>query len=255
MVTVERRYCAIIEYDGTDFLGYQIQAKGRTVQGEIEQSLKAVTQSTVRINGAGRTDAGVHATGQVIAFDVAWRHTRLDLQRALNATLPSDIVISSLRTVDPNFHPRYSAISRTYQYTVVNQECRPVLQRRYAHYVREPLNVVAMNQAGKCLVGTFDFASFGKPPTGSVTIRNVTQALWTVNHQQFMFEITANAFLYRMVRKLVGTLIQVGLGQLSVGEIQEILEARDLRRSAPPVPARGLSLVRVTYPKDVWGTP
>lgn len=253
---VEQRYCAVVEYDGTDFLGYQVQAKGRTVQGEIERSLKQITGTNIRVGGAGRTDTGVHAIGQVIAFDVSWRHTLSDLHHALNATLPHDIVVANLKIVNQEFHPRFSALSRTYHYRVINQEWPSVLQRRYAYHVRETLNIEVMNQAAICLLGTQDFASFGKPPQGKITERSLLQALWVAEEKhRLTFEITANAFLYRMVRKIVGTLIEVGLGKLAVNDIQEILEARDLRRSAPPAPACGLCLVRVSYPADVWGTP
>ncbi|MEW5960961.1 MAG: tRNA pseudouridine(38-40) synthase TruA, partial [Chloroflexota bacterium] len=145
MVTGDyRRYCARVEYDGTDFLGYQIQAQGRTVQGEIERALTKVTQSEIRIDGAGRTDTGVHATGQVIAFNVTWRHSLEELQRAFNATLPPDIVISHLKTVDWSFHPRFDALSRSYRYTIINQPWPQVLWHRYAYHVRRPLEVTAM---------------------------------------------------------------------------------------------------------------
>ena len=249
-MTSDYRYCAIVEYDGTDFLGYQIQASDRTVQGEIEKSLQKVTQSAIRIDGAGRTDAGVHATGQVIAFNATWKHSLEELQRALNATLPNDIVISDLKIVDQSFHPRFSALSRSYCYTVMNQPWVSVLQRRYAYHVKKKLDVVAISEASQFLIGSHDFASFGKPPQGENTVRQVTQAKWSINGNWLTFEITANAFLYRMVRTLVGTLIQVGLGRLAVDEIKDILEARDLTRSAPPAPAHGLCLVRVTYPVE-----
>ena len=249
-MTRKCRYRAIVEYDGTDFLGYQIQASGRTVQGEIEKSLRQVTQSDIRIDGAGRTDAGVHATGQVIAFNVAWKHATPDLQRALNATLPGDIVISHLNIVDDTFHPRFNALSRLYCYVIVNQPWPSVLQRRYAYHIREKLDVIAMQKANQFLLGSHDFASFGKPPQGENTVRTVTQAEWLVDKQRLTFYIAANAFLYRMVRTIVGTLIQVGKGELAASEMRNILDARDLTRSAPPVPAHGLCLIQVTYPPE-----
>jgi tRNA pseudouridine38-40 synthase len=249
-VSGEGRYRAIVEYDGTDFLGYQLQASGRTVQGEIEKSLQQVTQSAIRIDGAGRTDAGVHATGQVIAFNALWKHSLAELHRALNATLPDDIVISNLKIVDPTFHPRFDALSRSYRYTIMNQPWVSVLQRRYAYHVRKKLDVLVMQESSHLLIGSHDFASFGKPPQGENTIRQVSQAEWATNDNRLTFEITANAFLYHMVRTIVGTLIQVGLGQIAVNEIKDILAARDLTRSAPPAPAHGLCLVRVTYPAE-----
>lgn len=250
-MTLEQRYRATVEYDGTDFLGYQIQAKGRTVQGELEECLKRITRSAVRVEGAGRTDAGVHATGQVIAFNVAWRHTLEDLHRALNATLPHDIVISNLKVTGTAFNPRFSAVSRTYHYQIVNQPWPSVLQHRYAFHVSQNLNVVAMNEASQNLVGSRDFASFGKPPQGDNTVRNVIEAKWYVKGSQLTYSITANAFLYRMVRTIVGTLMQIGLGRLAVNDITDILEARDLTQSAPPAPAHGLCLVKVIYPEGI----
>jgi tRNA pseudouridine38-40 synthase len=249
-VVPKQRYCAIVEYDGTEFLGYQIQAKGRTVQGEIEKSLKQVTQSAIYIDGAGRTDAGVHATGQVIAFNVAWRHSLVDLHRVLNATLPSDIVISDLKITGSAFHPRFNALSRTYRYQIINQPWPSVLQRRYAYHVSKDLDVDLMNEASQILIGQHDFASFGKPPQGDNTIRRILEAKWFATHNnKLVFEITANAFLYRMVRTIVGTIVEVGSGHLSVDNVKDIFDARDLARSAPPAPACGLCLVKVTYPE------
>lgn len=249
-MAVEHRYRAIVEYDGTDFQGYQIQAGGRTVQGEIEKTLEKVSQVAIRIDGAGRTDAGVHATGQVIAFNSTWKHSLAKFHRALNAVLPDDIVISDLKTVDPAFHPRFGALNRAYTYTIINQPWVSVLNRRYAYHVKKELNLAAMNEASRFLIGCQDFASFGKPPQGdaSPTVREVFEAGWSTNGNFLVFNITANAFLYRMVRTIVGTLVQVGLGELAVGEVKEILEARDLWRAAPPAPAHGLCLVKVTYP-------
>jgi tRNA pseudouridine38-40 synthase len=250
-VALEQRYRATVEYDGTDFVGYQVQAKGRTIQGEIEKSLKQVTQRDIRIDGAGRTDAGVHAMGQVIAFNACWRHPLENLQRALNAVLPEDIVIRELTITRPTFHPRFEAISRTYCYQIVNQPWPAVLLRRYAYHLNRPLDVAAMNQASRFLLGQHDFASFGKPPQGHNTVRTLSEAEWTAREDQVTFRITANAFLYRMVRTIVGTLVQVGLGQLQAADVKYILEAKDLTRSAPPAPAHGLCLVSVTYPEDV----
>jgi len=243
------RYCAIVEYDGTDFVGFQIQAKGRTVQGEIEQTLRRVTQFEIRIDGAGRTDAGVHAVGQVIAFSVDWNHALEDLHCALNATLPQDIVVSRLTIVPHEFHPRFDALSRCYCYTISNQIWPSVLQRRYVYHVRDSLDLVAMQKATQFLVGCYDFASFGKPTQGTSTVREVMQADWKRAGNQLFFWIRANAFLYRMVRRIVGTLVQVGLGRLQPQDIQHILEVRNLKYSAPPAPACGLCLVEVTYPE------
>lgn len=247
----EQYYGAIIEYDGTDFLGYQFQAEGRTVQGELEKAIEKITQMKGRVSAAGRTDGGVHATGQVIAFQVTWKHSLSQLHRALNAVLPPDIVISHLQPVDESFHPRFSALSRSYQYTILNQPWPSALEHRYSYHVQAKLDVEAMRQASRCLLGTHDFASFGKPTQGDSTIREVQEIKWFTKDSKVIFEITANAFLYRMVRKIVGTLIQIGLDQMAAVKMESILAGRNLTNSAPPAPAQGLCLVRVTYPEHL----
>jgi tRNA pseudouridine38-40 synthase len=254
--SMESRYRATVEYCGTDFHGFQVQAQGRTVQGELEKAIERVTQTQVRILGAGRTDAGVHASGQVIAFDVAWRHTTQALHRALNAVLPVDVAIRQLTTTRPNFHPRFDAKCRRYRYVVLNQPIRSPLLARYAYRVAEPLNVEAMREASRWLIGSYDFAAFGKPTYGESTVRQVMQAEWFVEHLKgiegkiLTFEITANAFLYRMVRNVVGTLLRVGRGVLTPVEVPALLEARDRAAVGPPAPACGLYLVEVKYGDD-----
>lgn len=249
-MSVIQRYRAVVAYDGTDFFGYQFQLNRRTVQGDIEKALNSVTQSDIRVKAAGRTDAGVHATGQVITFDTRWKHSLPDLHRALNATLPADIVISNLQITDSTFHPRFDAISRTYRYQIVNQAWPTVLHRHYAWHVKQPLDMGAMQTAAQLLVGMHDFASFGKPPQGNNTVRTISGINWRAAEPFLFFEITANAFLYRMVRRIVGTLVQTGVGQIAPNHIETILKAQDLTRSAPPAPAHGLCLVGVTYPDE-----
>lgn len=241
------QYKAIVAYDGTDFLGFQIQAKGRTVQGTLEAALKKIAKQPVRIIGAGRTDTGVHAIGQVISFRLPWRHRLTDLHKALNANLPPDIVVLELSEVDSGFHPRFDALSRQYRYTILNQRVRDVFKRRYAMQVSQILDVEQMQQASLYFLGTHDFASFGRAPQGDNTVRTVIRAVWSVNEPEITFEITANAFLYRMVRSIVGTLLEVGLSKLKVGEVKKILLARDRSRVRTLVPSNGLCLVKVNY--------
>jgi len=242
-----QKLMAVVEYDGTDFLGFQVQAQGRTVQGEIERALAAVTQEKIRIVGAGRTDTGVHAQGQVIAFNTAWRHPVEELQRALNAVLPEDIAVRELRPVARDFHPRFDAVSREYRYTIYNQPLRSPLVRRFAYHFPWPLDVAAMNEAASVLVGTHDFASFGRAPQGDNTVREVHCAQFTLEEPFVYFDITANAFLHRMVRRLVGTLLLVGTGELSPDGFEEILRSADRDRAGQAVPARGLCLMKVNY--------
>jgi tRNA pseudouridine38-40 synthase len=247
------RYRATIEYDGTDFQGFQVQARGRTIQGDLERAIEQVTQTPVRVLGAGRTDAGVHATGQVIAFDVAWRHSIQDLQRALNAVLAEDVGVRHLATTSPTFHPRYDARWRQYRYTIFNRPVRSPVWSRFAHHVPEPLDLEAMREASRHVIGSHDFAAFGKPTVGESTVRQVMQADWEVRHlgglegRLLVFVITANAFLYRMVRNIAGTLLRVGRGELRPDEVVALLQARDRAAAGPPAPACGLCLVEVKY--------
>jgi len=238
---------AVIEYDGTDYFGFQLQAEGRTIQGELERALAEVTRRETRVVGAGRTDSGVHAVGQVISFVPQWKHSLSDLQRAMNALLPDDIAVHQMAWVADDFHPRFSALSREYRYTILNQPLRSPLARRFAYHYLKPLDVEAMARAARCLVGSQDFASFGRPPQGQNTVRQVYRAECTRQDQFIYFDIVANAFLYRMVRNIVGTLLLVGIGELSPGRFEEILQAKDGRRAGTPVPAHGLCLMRVSY--------
>ena len=238
---------AVIEYDGTDYLGFQLQAEGRTVQGEVERALAKITRRETRVISAGRTDAGVHAIGQVISFVPQWKHSLPELHRAMNALLPEDVAVHQMAWVADDFHPRFDAVSREYRYTVLNQSLRSPLARRFAYHYLKPLDVEAMDRAASCLVGSHDFASFGRPPQGESTVRQVHRAECTRQDQLICFDIVANAFLYRMVRNIVGTLLLVGMGKLSPERFEEILQARDRRRAGPAAPAHGLCLMKVNY--------
>ena len=242
-----RKLMAVVEYDGTDYAGFQIQKSKRTIQGEIERALARVTQEEIRIVGAGRTDAGVHARGQVIAFRTTWQRSLRELQRALNAVLPRDIAVRELALAAEDFHPRFSAVSREYRYTIWNAPVRSPLVGRFAYHFPWPLDVAAMNEAASVLVGTHDFASFGRPPKGENTVRTVYQAKCTREGSFVYLDIVANAFLRRMVRSIVGTLLEVGTGKLFPADFREILEATDRRRASPPAPAHGLCLMKVNY--------
>ena len=244
---MERRFWAQVEYNGTDFAGFQLQAQDRTVQGEIERALREVTGVETRIIGAGRTDSGVHARGQVIAFDAAWRHELTDLHRALNAVLAADVAIAQMGLAPEGFHPRFDAVSRTYRYTLLAQPWRSPLNRRTAWQVPYQLDIDRMAQASRCLIGTHDFSTFGRPPQGENAVRTVSQAEWRADCHFMTFDITANAFLYHMVRSLVGSLVLVGSSQLSVDEFETMLLARDPNRVKQLAPAHGLCLMRVDY--------
>jgi tRNA pseudouridine38-40 synthase len=240
-----------VEYDGTSYYGFQIQARRPTIQGSLEEVLARLTGERIRIRYAGRTDAGVHALGQVISFHTRWRHAVADLERAWNALLPVDIAVRHVQPVtDQRFHPRYSARSRVYRYTVWTAAWRSPMHSRYAHHEPRPLDVDSMNRAARFLVGEHDFATFGQPTQGESTVRVVAVAEWRQEdsaNPQLLFNVEANAFLRRMVRSMVGTMLEVGRGFRSADEVAEVLAARDRRLAAPPAPPGGLCLMEVKY--------
>jgi tRNA pseudouridine38-40 synthase len=244
------RYRATVQYEGTGYNGFQRQRRGvPSVQAELEKALALLTDGPVRVIGAGRTDAGVHALGQVIGFTIEWpaKHGLQALTRALNAKLPQDIAIVDLEEAPPGFHPRFDAHRRTYEYNVLNTPIRQPLLRQRAWHVAEVLNVEHMNTAAAQLLGTQDFVTFGRAPVGENTVREVFEATWRRDGQMLVFRISANAFLFRMVRSLVGSLRAVGGGKWTVDDFAAALGARDRQRSAPAAPAHGLYLLSVEY--------
>ncbi len=242
------RVKAVVAYDGTAYSGFQFQRNAPSIQADLEHAIEQLTATRTRVLAAGRTDAGVHALGQVIAFDPVWRHDLAALQRGLNALLPEAIAVLELEEAPSNFHPRFDASRRRYAYTLYRAPVRSPLLSRYTLHVRRPLALEAMQTAAQALVGSHDFSAFGSPPQGDNAIREVFAADWrAVANDCLRFEIEANAYLYRMVRMIVGTLLRVGKGALSVAEFGEILETADRRRAGPAVAARGLVLEAVMY--------
>lgn len=258
--------CALVAYDGTGYHGFQYQSGVPTIQAKLEEALAAFTDFSGRVIGSGRTDTGVHANGQVIAVHVHWRHDVGALQEAWNAHLPADIVVRELRMAPAAFHPRFSALTRTYRYRVdqyyVAERTLPrrsPLTERYALYTPWPLALEPMQTAAGLLIGEHDFATFGQPPQGVNTVRCIVEADWQVVEQslprldafpgrRLVFTVRANAFLRHMVRNLVGSLLEVGRGRWSVDDFAAALAACDRSRSAPPAPPNGLSLEQVEYP-------
>jgi tRNA pseudouridine38-40 synthase len=237
------RYRATVEYDGTDFAGFQVQPGARTVQGELEAALATISGgSRVRVVAAGRTDAGVHATGQVIAFTDPEGRLAKELARALDALLPEDVAIREVRRVQAEFHPRYAARYREYRYTVWNGPRSP-LRERFALGVRDPLDTAAMARAGSVLVGRHDFSAFGvahRQPVRtvhSVRVRKVG-SLVTI-------DVAADAFLRQMVRRIVAVLIEVGHGRTTQEAVAEALASRRTAFNGATAPAKGLCLRRV----------
>jgi tRNA pseudouridine38-40 synthase len=242
------RYRAQVEYDGTNYCGFQRQRDGfLTIQGELERVLTNLAQQSVSITGAGRTDSGVHALGQVISFTIEWRHDASALQRAMNANLPEDIVVKHLQETAESFHPRFDARRRSYLYRVYNEPVRSPLYRGRSWHVARRLDLGEMNEAAASLIGRKDFATFGLPPQGESTEREVFSAVWHAEAQFLVFQIEANAFLYRMVRSLVGSLVAVGSGAWTVDDFIAAFQAKDRSRSAAAAPPQGLFLASITY--------
>ena len=248
-----QRFRAIVEYDGTEFAGFQRQRdEFRTVQGELETALSKLGRGKVPILAAGRTDSGVHATGQVISFDLAWKHELPKLLLAINTQLPWDVAVRSVEPAENKFHPRFDAKRRAYRYhiQICEDRARRPLTRNRKWQVFKPLDLEAMNKAASHLVGKMDFATFGMPPQGNNTVREIFLAKWSKSENELIFSIEANAFLYRMVRSIVGSLKLVGDGSWRVEEFKDALDAKDRKRSAAAAPAWGLYLVSVLYDTD-----
>lgn len=238
----------LLEYDGTDYAGFQWQSNARTVQAEVEAAIARLTQEAVRVQAAGRTDAGVHARGQVVTFATASLLPIEDIQRALNALLPADIAVGEAREAADGFHARFSAIRRTYRYTVLNTPVRSPLLRRNAWHVNGFLDVQAMHDAAQVLVGTHDFAAFGGPmkDKGS-TVRTVFSVACRREGERVLIDIAANAYLSRMVRHIVGALVAVGRGAAPAAEVAAILASQERSRAHNAAPAHGLCLMDIGY--------
>jgi tRNA pseudouridine38-40 synthase len=239
------RYRARCEYDGTDFAGFQLQRNARTVQGELETALARLNGGErVVVDGAGRTDAGVHASGQVIAFTYSGRVSAEELQRAVNAQLPRDVAISNLRRAPDGFHPRYAARYREYRYTVWNGPRSP-LHERTALWLRDPLDVAAMASAGLAFVGRHDFSSFGAVAADRSPVRTVHAVRVRRDGRLVTIDVRANAFLRGQVRRMVAGLIEVGLGKIDEAELAAALVADEPALNGAAAPAKGLCLRHV----------
>lgn len=242
------RYKALVEYDGTDYFGFQRQQDDQpTIQRELEKAVSLLASQPASIVGAGRTDSGVHASGQVISFDLDWQHGVSALRAAINANLPADIALQEVEETSPEFHPRFDARRRAYEYHIYNADVRSPIRRSGSWHVRRSLDVTAMERAATSLIGEQDFATFGNPPQGNNSVRQVFAANWRQQDELIIFFIEANAFLYRMVRSLVGSLKLVGEGRWTVEEFESVLCARDRRLARTMAPPHGLYLVKVAY--------
>jgi tRNA pseudouridine38-40 synthase len=244
-----------IAYDGTDFHGWQIQTGKPTIQGEIVAVLRRLTQEHIAIHGSGRTDAGVHALGQVASFRTQTALSTGELQRALNALLPETIRIVAVDETGPDFNARWSARAKTYRYRLYRGKVVPPMIWRYVLHYPFPLDEDKMRDAAARFVGSHDFAAFAAS-TGSEdndkersTVREIyaTELLRSADDQELVFEVRGRSFLRYMVRKMVGTLLDVGRGRLAPEDIDRLYQWKDRSKSGPTVPAQGLCMVSVEH--------
>lgn len=241
-----------VAYDGGAYAGWQVQPDKPTVQGTLEATWQRLTQESLRVTAAGRTDAGVHAFGQVVGLTTATRLPNDDLHRALNALLPNDIAVCTIEDAPENFHATYDAVGKRYRYHIHNGRSPSVFDRHYAWHYPQPLDAAAMHTAGQGLVGHHDFSSFetagSERPDSVRTIHELTVVRGISDHsERITIDVAGDGFLYNMVRTIVGTLVEVGTGKREVAWPAEVLAAQDRRRAGQTAPPHGLFLVRVEY--------
>jgi tRNA pseudouridine38-40 synthase len=246
---MEKNFKLTIEYDGTEFHGWQRQKEDRTIQGEIEGALLVMIGKKVNLIGSGRTDAGVHALEQVANFRCRARLDPNAFLNGLNSLLPDAIVIRNCEIVSAHFHARFDARRKTYHYRILNRRLPAAINRQYSWYIRRPLDRAAMHRAAAELVGTHDFSTFeGTGSPRSDSIRQVFKAAFFETEKDYLiFEIEADGFLRFMVRSIVGTLVAVGLGKINPADFQSILNSQDRSQAGVTAPPHGLFLMRVTY--------
>ena len=239
-----------IEYDGTSYNGWQRQKTGLGVQQRVEEALSVVANHPVEVICAGRTDTGVHASGQVVHFDTSSERSERGWLLGANSNLPEDVNVSWVKPVTDDFHARFSATARSYRYVVLNQLQRSALHRNRAWWVYEPLDAAKMHEAAQRLVGEHDFSAFRAAGCQASTATRVIRHIAVSRSGDWLtLDVTANAFLQHMVRNITGTLATVGLGEQGVDWVTEVLESRDRKAGGIAAPAHGLTLVDVEYPE------
>jgi tRNA pseudouridine38-40 synthase len=242
----------VVEYDGRNYYGFQWQSNLPTIQAELERAIKELTGESSRVIAASRTDTGVHARGQVVSFRAKSVLSPQTFVRALNYYLPRDIAVKGACKVNMDFDVRRDAVSREYDYYILNSPTRSPLFEGFAYFVPKKLNIKVMSKTCKYLEGEHDFASFATA-LGKLrsTMRTVYEAKVTKEDEMVTYHMTANSFLPHQVRNTVGLLIRIGLGKVGLEEFQKIMEAKRLGLAGPTAPARGLCLTKVNYPKDL----
>ena len=249
------RYAIGLEYDGSEFLGWQIQRQEPTVQGCVERALARVADHEVRVTCSGRTDTGVHALGQVAHFDSDAERTERQWLLGANSNLPPGASVLWIRAVESSFHARFSAFARTYRYLILNRWIRPALDARRMSWCRAPLDAAKMHAAAEVLRGEHDFTSFrASNCQARHAVREIQEISVTRAGDVVSLDVTANGFLYHMVRNIAGCLLKVGVGESQVAWVGQVLDARDRNVAAPTAPPEGLYFVRARYPAE-YGLP
>lgn len=237
-----------LEYDGTDYVGWQLQPNGRSIQGELEKALETLLKAPTRVHGSGRTDSGVHALGQVASFTTERTIPLKAFDKGLNSLLPRDIAVLKAEEAEEGFEARKNAKGKLYRYTILNRPMRSPVERRYVWEVFQRLDVEAMIGASRCLLGTHDFAAFrASDCEAKTTVRELRRIDFEREGDRIAISFEASGFMKHMIRNLVGTLVEVGLGKMSVQSVRETLESRERIRAGPTAPGKGLCLVAVRY--------
>jgi tRNA pseudouridine38-40 synthase len=245
------RYAIGLEYDGSDFLGWQIQRVEPTAQGCVEKALAIVANHDIRVHCSGRTDTGVHALCQVAHFDSDSVRPERNWILGLNSNLPSGISALWIRQVDDSFHARFSAFSRSYRYVILNRWIRPALDAKRVSWCRSPLDADKMHEAAQALVGEHDFTSFrARACQANHAVREIQQVSVIREGDIVSLEVTANGFLYHMVRNIAGNLMKVGLAEKKVNWIKDVLEKKNRDLAAPTAPPEGLYFLGARYPES-----
>ena len=243
-----KRVKLVVAYDGTNYHGWQVQDNGITIEEVLNRTISELVQEDIKVIGASRTDAGVHACGNVAVFDTESRIPGDKFPFALNQRLPEDIRIQEPCEVDADFHPRYADTVKTYEYNILNRRFELPSKRLYAAFCYYPMDIERMNQAAAYLVGEHDFKSFCSAGAQvQTTVRTIYAVNVTKEDDMVHIRITGNGFLYNMVRIIAGTLMQVGTGLMEPEQVKEILEARDRSKAGPTAVAKGLTLVEIRY--------
>lgn len=237
----------VIEYDGTNYAGWQQQKKDNTVQQTLKHAIENVVNEKIELHGAGRTDSGTHAKGQVANFETKSTIPPSGLVHAINAYLPKDIVVKSAKKVPDVFHSRYSAKSKVYRYTILNDITTSAINRNFCYYCNVELNIERMRKAASALIGTHDFSTFKSKSNIINSVRTIRKLEIKKRGKYLFITVEANGFLYKMVRSIVGTLLEVGKGKMTINKFKKVLKSKTRSLAGDTVPAKGLCLLKVKY--------